>query len=201
MNVYIRSRIRMINKMRSFALTALALGALISLSEQTVADQIGVGEEGQTVVTTEDYLCPDNKIAHFITNLDGDYLHTYFSSAASGYTSYMSAQHSMVKVDRNDISIMTDFYRIRFGPMGEDPQPTNQQDVVDGQTGPGYMGVDWEYRHRIVFWVDFNNTPTQPEDDQRFDGYLMTQTENAIAGITWKNSIPVMFNLIFHHCG
>jgi hypothetical protein len=200
MNVYIRSRIQMINIMRSFALTAMAFGALIGLSEQAAADQIGVGEEGQTVVTTEDYLCPGNQIVHFILNLDGDQLHTYFPSAASGYTPYMSALHRTRRVNRNDMSIRPDFYRIRFGPRGGDPRPTNQQDVVDGRTGPGYMGVNWDYRHRIVFWVDFNRTPTQPEDDQRFDGYLMTQTENAIAGITWKKGIPVMFALGFHHC-
>jgi hypothetical protein len=28
------------------------------------------------------------------------------------------------------------------------------QDNVDGQTGPGYQGVNSALKHRIVFWVD-----------------------------------------------
>jgi hypothetical protein len=52
---------------------------------------------------------------------------------------------------------------------------------VDGRQGPGYIGTSSTAQHRIVFTVDFNNT--------RFDGYMMTQTRNAIAGVTWWNGM------------
>jgi len=67
------------------------------------------------------------------------------------------------------------------------------QDSIGGSRGPGYIGTRSSIKHRIVFWVDFNNTPNNPRDDQRFDGYMMTQTKNAIAGITWWNKIPFGF--------
>ena len=68
----------------------------------------------------------------------------------------------------------------------------NPQNVVDGLRGPGYR-VPSNLNHRIVFWVDFNNTPDNPKDDQRFDGYIMTHTKDAIAGITWWRGIPFGF--------
>lgn len=59
--------------------------------------------------------------------------------------------------------------------------------------GPGYIGVNSTDTHRIVFWVDFANTPANPADDQRFDGYVFTQTRNAMAGVTWWAGIPFGF--------
>ncbi|MDH5558615.1 MAG: hypothetical protein OEZ03_14795 [Alphaproteobacteria bacterium] len=67
-----------------------------------------------------------------------------------------------------------------------------QSKVTGGHTGPGYR-TNSNLRHRIVFWVDFNNTPNNRNDDQMFDGYMMTQTKNAIAGITWWRNIPFGF--------
>jgi len=68
----------------------------------------------------------------------------------------------------------------------------NPQDNIDGMRGPGYQGSS-TLKHRIVFWVDFNRTPHNREDDQRFDGYLMTKTKDAIAGVTWWQGIPFGF--------
>lgn len=202
MKTYLTYRNRMIKRMRILEFVPIVLGALCSLPEQVAADQIGMSEEGQTVITTQDYLCPDNtEKAHFIVNLDGDSFHAYFVSAASEWTSYISPIHAFKPISRNNMRVYPNYYRLRFDPMAAgDPQPVNQQDVVEGRTGPGYIGVDWDYRHRLVFWVDFQQTPEKPEDDQRFDGYIMTQTEHALAGITWKKGIPVRFSFGFHHC-
>ena len=68
----------------------------------------------------------------------------------------------------------------------------NPQDSIEGMQGPGNQKPS-SLGHRIVFWVDFNNTPKNPKDDQRFDGYMMTQTKDAIAGVTWWNGIPFGF--------
>lgn len=67
------------------------------------------------------------------------------------------------------------------------------QDTVDGQTGPGYQGVNSDLKHRIVFWVDFGKTSRNLQDDQRFDGYFFTQTLDGMAGVTWWNGIPFGF--------
>jgi len=77
----------------------------------------------------------------------------------------------------------------------------NPQDSVSGRQGPGYIGRGSALKHRIVFWVDLNDTPTNLEDDQRFDGYVFTQTieslcyqgKKALAGVTWWDSIPFGF--------
>jgi hypothetical protein len=66
---------------------------------------------------------------------------------------------------------------------------TDPQDVIDSQQGPGYLGTDSSLGHRIVFWVDFNGTRDAIRDDQRFDGYLMTITRDALAGVTWVKGI------------
>ncbi len=68
----------------------------------------------------------------------------------------------------------------------------NPQDNIEGIRGPGYL-TSSTLKHRIVFWVDFRKTPDNPNDDQRFDGYMMTKTKDAIAGITWWNRIPFGF--------
>lgn len=72
------------------------------------------------------------------------------------------------------------------------------QQNVGGQTGPGYLGVPTAQKHRIVFWVDFNHTRILT-DDQRYDGYIMTQTKNAIAGVTWYRKMPYGFYAIFKY--
>jgi hypothetical protein len=77
---------------------------------------------------------------------------------------------------------------------------SNPQDTVDGMHGPGYLGVASTLSHRITFWVDFANTPNNPGDDQRFDGYVMSQTKDAFAGVTWWQSIPFGFYATFSMC-
>lgn len=66
----------------------------------------------------------------------------------------------------------------------------NPQDVVEGQTGPGYSGTPTDLRHRIVFWVDFKNTPGTGLDDQRFDGYFFTTTKDGMSGLTVQDGLP-----------
>lgn len=46
--------------------------------------------------------------------------------------------------------------------------------------------------HMMRFYVNFPDTAT-PDDDQRFEGYLFTQTRDAMAGLTWWNNIPFGF--------
>ncbi|MEJ5228440.1 MAG: hypothetical protein WHT65_00390 [Pseudothermotoga sp.] len=78
----------------------------------------------------------------------------------------------------------------------------NPQDSVSGMTGPGYTGKNSNIGHRIVFLVDFANTANNTQDDQRFDGYIFTQTiknapKRAMAGITWWDGIPFGFYAIY----
>lgn len=75
----------------------------------------------------------------------------------------------------------------------------DSQIPVDGMKGPGYKGKAANLKYRIVFWVDFSDTPDNLRDDQRFDGYLMTKTKDDIAGITWWNNIPFGFYAIWEY--
>lgn len=69
----------------------------------------------------------------------------------------------------------------------------NPQNIIEGQPAPGYNGKPSSLNHRIIFWVDFQRTPGNVADDQRFEGYFMTKTKDAMAGITWWENIPFGF--------
>jgi len=79
------------------------------------------------------------------------------------------------------------------GYILHNPQDKNK---VTG-TGPGYKTKknSSTLNHRIVFWVAFQKSP-KPTTIQWFDGYLMTQTKDAIAGVTWWQNIPFGFYAI-----
>jgi hypothetical protein len=64
-------------------------------------------------------------------------------------------------------------------------QQGDPQDMIDGRQGPGYLGYDSYEQHRVVLWIDLSNTPSYPNDDWRFDGYMLIKGAGAIAGVSW----------------
>ncbi len=166
--------------------------AKIWLGPLSIVAAVFLSPQAQAAITSSDYLCSiGSKQEHYVMHISGERYDMYFYPSSSSKTSYVSSSRGR--------------YDIRFDTTATktNPRPSNQQDVVEGRTGPGYIPgftASWDYRHRLVFWVDFARTPARLDDDQRFDGYIMTQTEEGLAGITWKTGVPVGFRASKHHC-
>ena len=80
-------------------------------------------------------------------------------------------------------------HRVRYAILRE------PQETIAGHQGPGYRGTSTSSKYRVVFWVDFSDTPKNLRDDQVFDGYFFTQNRPPLqmAGITWWSNMPFGF--------
>ncbi len=180
-------------------LTARMLGsfAFIMLALCSLQAQAEITADTYTTKPSPNFPCTTPIIGMFyFLNLDGEWMGMHVYRADSGKTSVVTRSKKE--------------YPIRFDIQGveKEPIPVTHLVEVDGRRGagniPGYTddyGPEyWNYPHRIVFWVDFKETPGHPADDQRFEGYIMTQTEDAFAGITWKDGVPRGFHALKHGC-
>ncbi|MEZ0329799.1 MAG: hypothetical protein ABWK15_09660 [Dissulfuribacterales bacterium] len=86
-------------------------------------------------------------------------------------------------------AIGTDYWLL----LGQYTDQNNNIHKVRGKVKESVANpVGW-VDHKIEFYIDFNNTPTNLNDDQKFEGYLFTQTKDGMAGITWWNNTPYGF--------
>lgn len=93
MNANLRVTKPMTQRIRYLGLFTIVVGVFFSYPDYAAADSILGTEEGQTRVTAEDYLCPDNRETHYIMSLNGATFDVYFNSAASGIRSIHKRQY------------------------------------------------------------------------------------------------------------
>lgn len=77
----------------------------------------------------------------------------------------------------------------------------NLQDSISAMTGSSYTGKNSDIGHRIVLFLDFASTPSNAQNDQRFDGHILIQTvkesrKKVMAGTTWWDQITFCFYAI-----
>jgi hypothetical protein len=98
----------------------------------------------------------------------------------------------VLKLWRNPSTIHvigSDFWAL----LGQYTDQNNKTHAVRGKVKESVANPAGWVDHKIEFYIDFNDTPTNQNDDQKFEGYLFTQTKDGMAGITWWNNTPFGF--------
>ncbi|MDD3554571.1 MAG: C25 family cysteine peptidase [Deltaproteobacteria bacterium] len=85
--------------------------------------------------------------------------------------------------------IGSDFWAL----LGQYTDQNNKTHAVRGKVKESVANPAGWVDHKIEFYIDFNDTITNQNDDQKFEGYLFTQTKDGMAGITWWNNTPFGF--------
>jgi Peptidase family C25 len=132
------------------------------------------------------------------------------TASGAGYSLAFEPPTAPVLFSKADF--LGDYYMVHDGWVGKltltavsdsPPQPniTGYYQVGAGSIHNAYAFVRtatypqppaWGPDHKIELYIDFNDTPSTA-DDQKFEGYLFTQSKKAIAGLTWWSGNPFGF--------